>query len=930
MQNALLSLPIGLDNTYDRILLNISSEDRPFAVRALRLLAHSIVPLRLEEVAEAIVVEDYNSSLESLQRFLVPQDIFEICGSLICHSEVSGELSLAHHSVYEYLTKADNRPQALRKYHIPARQSAIRLTVVCLKFLSFPEFGLSSMEAAINADLKVTIASKTQRTESLLKHPFLSYALKNWWQHLPNTLEDLDQVWPMLEAFFNRETGNFASCVLALSHLEGAYKYPKGMRPFHFCSSHGLLQTLSRISGRDGSDGLDQDTEVEDGRKALHMAAENGHEEIVRVLLSLGVDANATTSDGRTPLQCAIECGNEAIAKLLVSRGGADVNRYFSHGETPLSVAVNNKWNSVIKFLLREGAHVNEVLADDLTVLHVAAETGSDIDVFDMLFKAGADRYATDKSSWTPLHYAAYYGHAEAALMLISDKSIQSVFNNGSTPLHIAVEQEHIEVVRLFGDFAHTVSKLAFQDRNRTERYGGPAQLSIRPTTKPPISEGRTNVSRTKSKRPRIDEAVGASQMKYRPSVEEDNPSPLSRATSQEFIAGIDFLVKAGTDEKDLIYCIEYALEKRAWNTLLHLVCHSDRLIRDLFAQIYNKLPDKESRAALKELCLLPPWNVEHLLSVSDVVIGEDDQELLKLIIKRLRELDESSEETNPKLLTGLLQIAVRRNNLNIVKLLQDAGAFLFDVFEAELGRQAESRRVTCTLLHLAVDLQVPEIVLYLLENPMVQITKDSFGMTPLHYAVQSSKPNDIVSFLLSSGADALAVDDKARTPLHIAAKFGSVHSIVPLLDAGAALNQPDLENRTPLHYCAHSFRVVNGWPSPAMQLLIDCGASLQVRDKLGSDPILFALLTAIQDSYPGVLTSILEEYPELIKSRIPPSNHTPLHWAALANCGEQILKILLAAGAVLDDVDGDGRTPLQIAGPVATEVLLSWGATTI
>ena len=241
MQNALLSLSIDLDNIYNCILFNILSEDRLFAVQALHLLTHFIISLQLEEVAEAIVIEDYNNSLESLQWFLIPQDIFKICESLICHSEVSEELSLTHHSVYEYLIKADNCSQALHKYHISVQQSAIRLTVICLKFLSFSEFGLLSMKAAIDTDLKVIIVFKTQRTESLLKHSFLSYILKNWWQHLLNTLKDLNQVWSMLKTFFNHETGNFASCVLALSHLEDAYKYLKNMQLFHFCSSHDLL-----------------------------------------------------------------------------------------------------------------------------------------------------------------------------------------------------------------------------------------------------------------------------------------------------------------------------------------------------------------------------------------------------------------------------------------------------------------------------------------------------------------------------------------------------------------------------------------------------------------------------------------------------------------------------------------------------------------
>lgn len=426
IQNALLSLPLGLYNMYERILLEIRSEDQVLAVRTLRFFAHSIIPLRLEEIIEAIAVEEDSSSLSGLQKLLDPEDIFHICGSLIRHFEPGEELGLSHDSVYRYLSTANTRARTLHPYHISSTESAIVLTRTCLTYLSFSDICWTSIQP---------------------KSTFLDYALRHWWRHLPVTQEDLNQVLPSLERFFGPKTSSFSSVVLALNYVEGEYSYPIGMQLVHFCASHSLSLLLSTLARHVG----DYDCTVEDGRRALHMAAEKGHEEIVRILLSHGADVNALTGDGRTPLQCAMECGNIAVTRLLVSHG-ADVNCVISHGGTPLSLAVKNGWHSTVQFLLQNRADSDIKLDNGVTILHVAAEAGSDSHIFQMLFETGANRYARDKWSWTPLHYASYYGHVEAAfnLMVRFEDTKPLLKEQGWTPLHFAVEHEHMEMLKLF------------------------------------------------------------------------------------------------------------------------------------------------------------------------------------------------------------------------------------------------------------------------------------------------------------------------------------------------------------------------------------------------------------------------------------------------------------------------------------------------
>ena len=54
------------------------------------------------------------------------------------------------------------------------------------------------------------------------------------------------------------------------------------------------------------------------GRTVLHIMAENGQEDIVRLLLEHGVDTGVRDSQNRTALHLAAECGHEKIMRRLL------------------------------------------------------------------------------------------------------------------------------------------------------------------------------------------------------------------------------------------------------------------------------------------------------------------------------------------------------------------------------------------------------------------------------------------------------------------------------------------------------------------------------------------------------------------------------------------------------------------------------------
>jgi len=99
------------------------------------------------------------------------------------------------------------------------------------------------------------------------------------------------------------------------------------------------------------------------GFTALHIAAVNGHEQVVTKLLSeAAIVVDTRNAKGNTPLHCAAEQGFASIASLLI-KNGAKVDARGNNGETPLHVAAIKGHKSVVSLLIGEGATIE--ITDD-------------------------------------------------------------------------------------------------------------------------------------------------------------------------------------------------------------------------------------------------------------------------------------------------------------------------------------------------------------------------------------------------------------------------------------------------------------------------------------------------------------------------------------------------------------------------------------
>jgi FOG: Ankyrin repeat len=62
----------------------------------------------------------------------------------------------------------------------------------------------------------------------------------------------------------------------------------------------------------------------------------------------------------------------------------------------------------------------------------------------------GLDEQHRDNSGWTPLHYAAFEGHAEVCSALLeAGARVDEADNDGKGPLMLAAQEGHIELVNM-------------------------------------------------------------------------------------------------------------------------------------------------------------------------------------------------------------------------------------------------------------------------------------------------------------------------------------------------------------------------------------------------------------------------------------------------------------------------------------------------
>ena len=429
-------MPRTLEETYERILLNINEEYCSDAIKVLQWLAFSARPVTLVEVAEALAVDftDTIPRFDPDQRMPDPQDILFICSSLVSTSSQiasisrtvyatnggdaddqgeftleTEELRLAHFSVKEYLIGVHIQNSTVSQYGFNGKIANRHIAQTCLAYL----FQFDKMDSF--------------QLQPPTYFPLAHYGAEFWMTHCKSQSEDTqipDTVEQMIVHLFQPQSPQFVNWVRLFdvdkpwdrNQQEFSQEFSQELiaSPLYYTSLIGLKEASWDLVSEKGAD-----VNAKGGTcgNALQAASRAGHQLIVELLLGKGADVNAQGGKYGNALQAASGAGHQPIVELLLEKG-ADANAQGGYFGNALQAASEAGYQPIVQLLLEKGADVNAQGGYYGNAMQAASGAGHQ-PIVQLLLEKGADVNAQSGYFWNALQAASRAGHQPIVQLLL-------------------------------------------------------------------------------------------------------------------------------------------------------------------------------------------------------------------------------------------------------------------------------------------------------------------------------------------------------------------------------------------------------------------------------------------------------------------------------------------------------------------------------
>ncbi|THY72475.1 hypothetical protein D6C87_07868 [Aureobasidium pullulans] len=434
LNSALLTLPMTLHETYDRILDRIPTMYLQDTIRLLQVLTWSERPLLIEEVVDLLAVDlDSPVGFDMENRLPNPHEMVQLCSGLVTLGtqsldpeddnvegdfftlfEASGsreEIRLAHFSVKEYLI-SDNVRNANYQAWLIQPIAAASVASVLLTYL-------------------LCLEMETAEDEIASAYPLAFYAAKHW-TYFGRVADSEDTRLHILIDKLLLEPGR-RSRWLSVYNPDTGRRFRKTSlptpEPLYYASLCGLEQVSIRLL----KGGADVNTVGGEYENALQAAAAGNHENITKLLINWGANVNAYNSVSTLQVASKGICGN--IVRLLLANG-AHVNAHSGMYGNALQAACARSNADTVQILLGYGADVNAQGGSRYGSALQAACAKGETETVRLLLNRGADVNARGGHHGSVLRAACFRDDAEIVRVLLDSGTIHEVRN-------------HAEIVRI-------------------------------------------------------------------------------------------------------------------------------------------------------------------------------------------------------------------------------------------------------------------------------------------------------------------------------------------------------------------------------------------------------------------------------------------------------------------------------------------------
>ena len=196
----------------------------------------------------------------------------------------------------------------------------------------------------------------------------------------------------------------------------------------------------------------DVNSELINGKTALHFAAERGSVSCARHLLEAGANPNVTDNYGNTPLMIAAQNKKSRMVKLLVDKTDLTITNNSCLTAFHLSVQTDPFDNATCKALVDADADIDIAFPDGNTCL---TEFATDTRRLHWLLSHGANPNIGNKLGHTPLWLACRNGNVQCVQLLLranANMNVKVKFSEDTdsctTPVQEALKRRDILTVK--------------------------------------------------------------------------------------------------------------------------------------------------------------------------------------------------------------------------------------------------------------------------------------------------------------------------------------------------------------------------------------------------------------------------------------------------------------------------------------------------
>ena len=398
----------------------------------MQFLAVAFCPVSIDVVAEAVAVDCENEIFSPEYRLQDPDDILEICSSLVVLSGYillcvliliyRRELRFAHYSVKEYLFSTRIEHAASHSFKVsegPGHRLVTRISLIYL--LSFEGPTLNQPEDDPDLDVSDLYWPKSV---SVPEYSLLHYAAQFWYQHYKTkSLEGLEEHALATKLFDPTSSYRFVHWLQ--THDPDLVLWPSKDNfapPLYYSSLLGLCSVTEWLLKRQVGVNINSrrmyiNAEGGNFGNALQAASYHGSKEVVQLLLEHGANINAEGGEFGNALQVASYNGSKEVVQLLLEHG-ANINAEGGHFGNALQAASYNGGKEMVQLLLEHGAKINAEGGKYGNALQAASYHGSK-EVVQLLLEHGANINAEGGHFGNALQAASCYGGKQVVQLLL-------------------------------------------------------------------------------------------------------------------------------------------------------------------------------------------------------------------------------------------------------------------------------------------------------------------------------------------------------------------------------------------------------------------------------------------------------------------------------------------------------------------------------